>query len=503
MSGPLRPLTRLLEFSRPRHRSGTPATKLFHNVAAARDVTRFAEGDRVLIDGSKLTFPLARNARFDLGKGQLQLNDIIGKPVTSAYIRSSKGSLHRVELPSLEDYVTLTPRLVTPVYASYASTIVSLLDIHPRPFAEEHATNGSLPRIDILEAGTGHGSLTLHLARAIAAANPPPPTAELPKSRQYSDPTAVTPSAPAEPESAETPTATSALTQTWSQWKSSRRAVIHTIEAVPSYSSHAEKIVRGFRRGIYWPHVDFYTSSLQDWLVHHSHGDTGQAEYLDYVCLDMPGVHEQLRHVAPAMKDNGRLLVFVPSITQIGDCVRVIAEEGLGLEMGKVLELGEGISSGRKWDVRIVKPRKGSASVVNGGEEKIGSASVVNAGEETDGSATLTNGEEEREVSETEPIAVDPPESEPRDHERTDASEPGTPSEPASEGEVQNLPTPPPLPLPTFGGQTPVMICRPLVGERTFGGGFIALFRKISPASAAAAAEWRQSQTGRAKKRNR
>ncbi|ETI26389.1 hypothetical protein G647_03166 [Cladophialophora carrionii CBS 160.54] len=488
MSGLLRPLIRLLGFSRLQHRSGIPATKLFHNAAAARDVTRFAEGDRVLIDGSRLTFPLARNAKFDLAKGQLQLNDIIGKPVTSTFVRSSKGGLHRVELPSLEDYVTLTPRLVTPVYSSYASTIVSLLDIHPEPVAEEHAGNDSPPRIDILEAGTGHGSLTLHLARAIAAANPSPPTAELPKCRLYGDLTAVTPSTPAEHERSEAPTSTSTLTQTWSQWKSSRRAVIHTVEAVPSYSTHAEKIVRGFRRGLYWPHVDFYTSSLQDWLVQHSHGNTGQAEYLDYVCLDMPGVHEQLRHVAPAMKDNGRLLVFVPSITQIGECVRVIAEEGLGLEMGKVLELGEGISSGRKWDVRIVKPRKGSASLVHEGEEKRGSASPLNSEEKEDG-------------DETEPVAVETPASELTDSEGDDVSGPETPSEPASDREVENLPTSPPL--PTSKDQAPVMICRPLVGERTFGGGFVALFRKISLTSVAAATEWRQSQTGRAKKRNR
>ncbi|KIW65064.1 hypothetical protein PV04_07350 [Phialophora macrospora] len=476
MSGLFRPLRSLLGFSRPQQRIGIAAIKLFHN-AAARDVTRFAEGDRVLVDGLKLSFPLARNARFGLSKGELQFNDIIGKPVTSTYVRSSKGSLHRVELPSLEEYVTLTPRLVTPVYSSYASTIVSLLDIQPEPFIKEGSANDASPRVEILEAGTGHGSLTLHLARAIAAANPPPPIAELPKSRIYGGPDAFKPSSPVEHECSETPTSTPTLTQTWSQWKSSRRAVVHTIEAVPSYSIHAEKIVRGFRRGLYWPHVDFYTSSLQDWLVQHSHGETSPAEYLDYVCLDMPGVHEQLRHVAPAMKDDGRLLVFVPSITQIGECVRVIAEEGLSLEMGKVLELGEGISSGRKWDVRIVKPRKGSVSLINGEEKKDGIEPEL----------------------EPEPVAVESPGGEPDGSDSDNTSEPETPSEGAPDEEVENLP----LQLPTSKDHSPVMICRPLVGERTFGGGFIALFKKISPASTEIAAEWRQTRTGRAKKRNR
>ncbi len=437
MSGVFRYLRRVLGFSKAQTPSGKTATTALQN-ATFRDLTRFAEGDRVLIDGTKLTFPLSKNAKFELSKGQLHFNDVIGKPTRSTFVRTSKGSLHKIELPSLEEYVTLTPRFVTPVYSSYASTIISLLDIHTENYNATQSDTSS-PRIEILEAGTGHGSLTLHLARAIAAANPPPPTAEIPHVR--------TPGRPFSQEKKDNDP--DVLTQAWTEWKSTRRAVIHTIEAVPSYSTHAEKMVRGFRRGLYWPHVDFYASDTKDWLTQHSKYEEDEVEYLDYVCLDMPNVHEQLRHVAPAMKDRARLVVFVPSITQIGDCVRAISEDALPLEMSKVLELGEGISNGRKWDVRFVKPRKASVSSIK-----------QDAKQEED---TVSS---ENEASDTE-----------------------TTNEEIPEDEIERL--------PTSKDQAPVMICRPLVGERTFGGGFIALFTKVSPDSAAMVAEWRQGQTGR------
>ena len=451
MSGVFRYLGRVLGFSKAPTPSGRIFDKVFQN-AIPTDLTRFAEGDRVLLDRTKLTYPLKRNAKFDVPKGQLHFNDIIGQPVISTFVRASKGTLHKVELPSLEEYVGLTPRLVTPVYSSYASTIVSLLDIHPQNYDQ---TNVSSPPTEVLEAGTGHGSLTLHLARAVAAANPPPLIGALPSLR--------TPNRPFLQEKQDSNP--DALTQAWMQWKTTRRAVIHTVEAVPQYSIHAEKIVRSFRRGLYWPHVDFYTSDVKDWLARRPHNDQGESEYLDSVLLDMPGVHEQLRHVAPAMRDGAKMIVFVPSITQIGDCVRAIVEGDLPLELAKVLELGEGISNGRKWDVRFVTPRKGSIPVVE--EDKVQPLS--------------TQMVEEIGISEKE----NPSESE------------TTTLEHSPEDEIEQIPS------PTSRDQPPVMVCRPMVGERTFGGGFIALFRKVSPASAALSAEWRRSRTGRAKKRHR
>jgi hypothetical protein len=84
--------------------------------------------------------------------------------------------------------------------------------------------------------------------------------------------------------------------------------------------------------------------------------------FLSYVFLDMPSSHAYLQQVVTAMKDHALLAVFVPSITQIGECVREIKINSLPLRMDKVLELGDGISNGRPWDVRLAYKRANDAT---------------------------------------------------------------------------------------------------------------------------------------------
>ncbi|EXJ88496.1 hypothetical protein A1O1_05426 [Capronia coronata CBS 617.96] len=444
MSGVLQYLRRTFGFSKGRY------TKDVLTQVAAKDLTRFAEGDRVLVDGLRLTAPLQRNTKSEFQHGALPHNDVIGNPTSPSYVRSAKGGLYKVEYPSLEQYVSLTPRLVTPVYSNYASTIVSQLDIHPIPFERD----ASSQRLEILEAGTGHGSLTLHVARAIAAANPPPPNIEMPQLR------------PVDPERAELADKRdiqNTLVEAWNQWKEKRRAVLHTVEKVVANRYHAEKIVRGFRQALYWPHIDFYAGDVKEWIEEQlklrrtrDWNPLARTEdrFLDYVLLDMPGVHKQLQHVHPAMREGAKLVVFVPSVTQIGDCARVIEEGSLPLTMEKVLELGEGISSGRRWDVRMVMPRRPKSAP----KSMVPSSNI-----------------------DSELGTEKPPAAEVGDGDITLAQD-----------SVDNTT----IPLSDEQQDEPVMVCRPLVGERTFGGGFIALFRKTSPESAALAVEWRRGQTG-------
>ncbi|EXJ78116.1 hypothetical protein A1O3_09277 [Capronia epimyces CBS 606.96] len=430
----------------------------------AKDLTRFAEGDRVLVDDLRLTAPLQRNSKSEFQHGSLFHNDILGKPLSPFFVRSGKGGLYKIDHPSLDQYVSLTPRLVTPVYSNYASSIVSLLDIHPAPYDERIPSNGASSRsLEILEAGTGHGSLTLHVARAIAAANPPPLHIELPQ---------LHPVDPQRSELADKRDIQNSIIQEWNRWKERRRAVLHTVEKVVANRFHAEKIVRGYRQALYWPHIDFYAGDVKDWVEEQfklrrarkwNLLSRTEDSFLDYVLLDMPGVHKQLTHVHSAMRDGAKLVVFVPSVTQIGDCARVIQEGSLPLTMETVLELGEGISSGRRWDVRMVMPRRAK---------------------DTPKSATSTLAEQSESESENEKLATA--------NMRDGDNSVGQDSADATA-----------VPLPDEQQDEPVMVCRPLVGERTFGGGFIALFRKISPESAALAVEWRRGQTGRAKKRNR
>jgi tRNA A58 N-methylase Trm61 len=301
-----------------------------------------------------------------------------------------------------------------------------LLDIH---VAAPTASNEHDPPLEVLEAGTGHGALTLHLARAVHAANPPPPSLPPPKLDQA-------------PEATDTK---DEIRAAWASYRTSRRAIVHSVEVSPTYSAHAQKLVHQFRRGMYVPHIDFHVANIGDWI--HSQLNTrrhnssvfrqsANAEpFLSYVILDMPGCHFQIETVAPAMKDGALLVVFVPSVTQIGDCVRIMRDKGLELQMEKVLELGEGVSNGRVWDVRLARKR---AKPNDSGPTMRESQSVDETNTSGKGSGADASG----------------------------ATGSDTDSLQSAEVEVSR-------------GDDSVMVCRPKVGRMTIGGGFIGLWRKV------------------------
>jgi hypothetical protein len=229
----------------------------------------------------------------------------------------------------------------------------------------------------------------------------------------------------------------------WASHRTSRRAIVHSVEVSPTYSAHAQKLIHQFRRGMYVPHIDFYVASIGDWI--HSQLDTrrhnssifrksANAEpFLSYVILDMPGCHLQIEAVAPAMKDGALLVVFVPSVTQIGDCVRIMRDKGLELQMEKVLELGEGISNGRVWDVRLARKR----ARPNDSSPLVDKTNILGEGSDAD-------------VDDTTGSDVDSLQSAEVEASRDDDS---------------------------------VMVCRPKVGKMTIGGGFIGLWRKVDTAT--------------------
>ncbi|EAW10700.1 tRNA (adenine-N(1)-)-methyltransferase [Aspergillus clavatus NRRL 1] len=407
----------------------------------------FQEGDRVIVHGKtpSLTKPLRRGQKTDVRRGTLEHNSIIGQRVRDQ-VKAHKGPDYRLSLPTLDEYVSMTPRLVTPIYSADANLIVSLLDIHVTPPAE--GTQEGQP-LEILESGTGHGSLTLHLARAIQAANSTPPP--LPQSSQIqylqgrpirpgtdADKTGSKPTStdeqPAEPISAETQ-----AQQQWDAWRAQRRAVIHTVDVSPKFSAHAEKIVRGFRRGIYAGNVDFYVGHVENWITEQKKqraaptslfSGSGKVDpFLSYAILDMPSAHLRIPHVAPILKRDGLLTVFMPSVTQVGDCVELIRRESLPFILEKVVELGSGISSGRLWDVRLAV-KKSRADPSSWTE----SADSVDA---------------DRDV--------------------------------VSETDVESAPA---APAPEEGSkeEDSVLVCRPKVGTRIVGGGFIGVWRRIEDA---------------------
>lgn len=307
--------------------------------------------------------------------------------------------------------------------------------------------DNSHPPLEILESGTGHGALTLHLSRAVQAANSLPPP--IPKASQvkYLE---ERPTRPADDtkDTSKRPEdgirfggkEVDLAQQQWDAWRAQRKAIIHTVEVSPTFSKHAEKVVRGFRRGIYAGNVDFYVGRVENWIsarkqqleapssaISSLFTPKSLEPFLTHAILDMPSAHLRIPVVAPLLKPNGVLAVFMPSVTQIADCVYIIRKQRVPLDLEHVIELGTGISGGRSWDVKFVSKK----SKADPGWDNSTSAEAEsgNTTEESSGENKMVP--EKAQAQET---AKDP------------------------EG---------------------VLVCRPKVGTLLAGGGFVGIWRKM------------------------
>ncbi|KAF2868025.1 S-adenosyl-L-methionine-dependent methyltransferase [Massariosphaeria phaeospora] len=384
-----------------------------HFASSSRLTKAFEDGDFVVLrdkrdtsDRSGTLVKLRASKITQTHRGNIQHADIIGKEPRQL-IQTSKGTSYRCHVPTLAEYVRFTPRLVTPLYPSDTNLIVSLLDIHvdtPSTISE------TTPALEILEAGTGHGALTLHLSRAIHAANPP-----IPKALAYAG--------SQEPEDAVyLGESVSDLEQdNLDAWKKDRRAIVHTLDISAKHSKHAQKIVEGFRRGIYAGNVDFHVGDVSAWIAEQKALRKTEEPFLSHVFLDLPNAHHHLAHVAPALHVNGLLAVFNPSVTQIVKCVEDIREHKMPYLLDQVVELGA--SSIREWDIRSVKPR----ATLKKAEEQ-----TSNSDEEL---PDPVEGQQERDAELAEDLAK-------------------------GEGEW-------------------AMVCRPTAFQKVVGGGFLALWRRM------------------------
>ncbi|KAI5795631.1 S-adenosyl-L-methionine-dependent methyltransferase [Geopyxis carbonaria] len=215
----------------------------------------------------------------------------------------------RVTHPTLAEYLTRTRRLVTPVYPLDAAAIAALLDLHPGT--------------TVLEAGSGHGSLTLALARS--------------------------------------------------------GATVHSLDIAPAHSAAAAAVVAGFRRGLYAPRVHFDVSEPTPWL------DAREPAWLDAVLLDMPAPEAHFAAALRALRPDGVLAVWCPSVTQIVKCVAAL-RSGADAVMERVVEFPGGTGEGaglRRWDVRpaMVRARQGRKVSVAEAEMREG-VEVEEKGEE-------------------------------------------------------------------------------------------------------------------------
>ncbi|CAK4031625.1 related to tRNA (adenine-N(1)-)-methyltransferase [Lecanosticta acicola] len=300
----------------------------------------FQAGDLVLLREKHnrstppiLSRPLEQGKRIEGHRGVILHDDVIGRRVRdvvkSHTPRSQRdGTEYRLHNVTLDEYVRLTKRLVTPIYPADANLIVSLLDLH----ADESMYGPDADqRLEILEAGTGHGGLTLHLSRAIHAAN---------SSARLSSNVGASVGI--------------------DEFRSRRRAVVHTTDVSPLFSAHAETVVKGFRRGFYAMNVDFHVGDVGDTLkkLYTDRDDGTYTPFLSHALLDLPAAEGHLAKVAEALKTDGTLIVFNPSITQIMKCVTKVKDEGILLDLDRVVELGvNGGSGGREWDIRFIRPK--------------------------------------------------------------------------------------------------------------------------------------------------
>jgi len=308
------------------------------------------------------------------------------------------------------------------IYPSDANVIVQLLDLHATVPPSQTSDELNSPRLEILEAGTGHGGLTLHLARAVHPANPPlPPNFQSPDSPD----------------------------EGLDRWHQSRKAIVHTVDIKKRYSKHASSIVRGFRRGIYLGDVDFHVSDVSCFIKDQFSKRSSNEPFLSAAILDMPSADDHLQLVSKALRVDGKLIVFNPNITQIADCVQHLKRERLLLRLEKVLELGVGISGGRDWDLRLAHVRANQAK----------QPSNFAGNWATTGRQTQSLNENERRTSEDE-------EDTSEEHENNQSMTIDS-QEPIVSETLEN------------GGGKLAMVCRPKVGKLIIGGGFVGLWTKM------------------------
>lgn len=348
---------------------------LWQQARTLTDGRTFVQGDLVLLrpklDRSAapvLTKPLQPGRTINNHNGLLRHDDVLGKRVRDVVkTTTAEYRLHEVRL---EEFVRLSRRLVTPIYPADANLIVSLFDLHPEAYDSTTTDEDEKAKLEILEAGTGHGALTLYLSRAIHAANPPRPRNDVVKGEED-------------------------LQLAEEKWRSSRGAVIHSIDSSLKFSTHAETTVKAFKHGMYYHNIDFHVTDVGAWTRKQLIA-RGEQPFLSHAFLDLPGVDAQLDDVARALEVDGTLIVFVPSITQILDCVQQIRRKGTALELDTVLELAvNGGSGGREWNVKLVKPRAKQQAVADDHQsiEKDASMANTNALKDELAKHATTNGQ--------------------------------------------------------------------------------------------------------------
>ncbi|KAM3512181.1 hypothetical protein MY11210_004169 [Beauveria gryllotalpidicola] len=334
-----------------------------------------------------LTAPIRRDTRVRLSYGaSVSASDLIGKQILERTV-DDQGNAVAIHEPTLASYIVNSDRVATPIYPSDAVTIVSLLDLHPVRPGEDNDEGGLAPDDDgdgdddapfeVLEAGTGMGSLSLHIARALHAANPPVPAPLRHVLRAGPLGRNVVAAASAAGGGRMLELSADEAAQL-AAYKASRRAVLTTLDRSGKHTRAAFKLVRGFRRAQYLADIDFHVGAVGGYVAARLAASGGRPVFARAV-LDLPAAHEHAAAaLVPALRANAVLVLFCPSISQIAEFQAWALESRAPLRLEKVLEMPttstadgvrDGGCGGRHWDVKIVKPKPVPAQEEGTGEE--------------------------------------------------------------------------------------------------------------------------------------
>ena len=304
------------------------------------------------------------------------------------------------------------------------------------------------PSLEILEAGTGHGALTLYLARAIHAANASQLEGNAnigPLEGHGSTWSELDIAVDGDSQGSNNVDTRAAgyepgerLGKLYKHLRDQRRAVIHTVDISSKHSASGKAIVEGFRQGMYAGDVEFHVGDVSDWIdeqILSRSSSLKDEPFLSHVILDMPSIQHHVQKAASVLHINGSLVAFNPSISQIASIVEVVRRQGLPLYLERVLELGPNMTGGREWDVRLVKSRD---------ETKSGIAGAAELWNDRDKGTSDDNPEQG--------AIVEAAEIEKHDHEEIQALE------------KQDTAW--------------LTVCRPKVGQRVLAGGFLGVWKK-------------------------
>ncbi|KAG0051006.1 hypothetical protein BGZ83_004223 [Gryganskiella cystojenkinii] len=296
---------------------------------------KFRYGDVIVINDNKgdrrLFGPLRQGLVRDGNLGRLSHDDVIGLGPLST-VKTNTGAKYTLHWPTLDEYSTNVKRQASIMYPKDTTSAVHLLDL--------------FPGAHVLEAGTGNGSMTMYIQRAIQGPG----------------------------------------------------SHIDTVDIRNAHSMQAEKNIEQFWRGLYRPGITFWRSSggLQR-VIQRLNGTDKQPGFAaaleeeldlthpdgrplteleirrkkltlshealpenphpeghqyDAISLDLPDTKSVILDLLPLLKADRPMVLYMVNMSQVLELVQWMRLNCNGCSVEKVLEVGW-----KEWSVRSAAVR--------------------------------------------------------------------------------------------------------------------------------------------------